>query len=479
MRFIPEYYAPELLGRFLSLEYRAASTKSVSPDDILVEGCHDQGTHHQRTKGTSTFPRLACLATVNFRDYLLAALNTLPDVRELHIHVLLTAPAKHSSLYPYASPRPVSMPKTSSFFSPSKPTQTLLASLSQPSGLHLPRSCHRLRYPICIKSGFDRPGSRAITHRDSREGIHSLLFARAQGQYLFPNSSNYPGKRPPSDARLCAWWRRVLGQVAGEVHEAMDVEGRVDMYYVLPGHSELEAQQVVGTTSLPSNSSSTSTPLQWVYGHPYSQTDIPLPCPPPEGLHNLGHYIPSFEDDPKNRFMDEIAFTDTPVSPRKRTRTDTPRSEEDALRSREGEKGKDKKKETTRPGGDLSKVSPDEFWERLSSRRECVVGAVTGFFSVGISVPEHPWARDEKVCAFQSSRGVELSTLERARKATDVIEQREKGVMTVTTTTKVSRLAEYLDTLDAPRLMDDEIALIDEAGAKEHHRRYVRRITCQ
>jgi hypothetical protein len=41
----------------------------------------------------------------------------------------------------------------------------------------------------------------------------------------------------------------------------------------------------------------------------------------------------------------------------------------------------------------------------------------------------------------------------------------------------VSRLAEYLDTLDAPRLMDDEIALIDEAVAKEHHRRYVRRIT--
>lgn len=45
------------------------------------------------------------------------------------------------------------------------------------------------------------------------------------------------------------------------------------------------------------------------------------------------------------------------------------------------------------------------------------------------------------------------------------------------TTSKESRLAEYLETLDAPRLTDEEIALIDEAGAKEHHRQFVRRIT--
>jgi regulator of Ty1 transposition protein 109 len=290
---------------------------------------------------------------------------------------------------------------------------------------------------------FIRWFANPATHPVAARHLWVQLFARAQGQYLFPNSSDYPGKRPLSDARLCAWWRRVLGQVAGEVREAMGVEGRVDMYYVLPGHSELEAQQVVGTTSFPSNSSSASTPLHWVYGHPYSQTNIPLPCPPPEGLDNLGHYIPSFEDDPKNRFMDEIAFTDTPVSPRKRTRTDTPRSEEDALGSREGEKGKDKK-ETTRPGGDLSRVSPDEFWERMSFRQECVAGAVTGFFSVGISVPEHrmssprpsplapqpgqvPRAMKRRVLSSLLT-GVEFSTPERARKATDVIEGAVRGL---------------------------------------------------
>jgi hypothetical protein len=44
------------------------------------------------------------------------------------------------------------------------------------------------------------------------------------------------------------------------------------------------------------------------------------------------------------------------------------------------------------------------------------------------------------------------------------------------TTTNPSRLPEYLNTLDAPRLTDSEVALIDEAGAKEHHRLFVRRL---
>jgi diketogulonate reductase-like aldo/keto reductase len=50
--------------------------------------------------------------------------------------------------------------------------------------------------------------------------------------------------------------------------------------------------------------------------------------------------------------------------------------------------------------------------------------------------------------------------------------QREKGVVIVTTTTKESRLPEYLNTFDAPKLTDEDIVLIDEAGAKEHHRNF-------
>ncbi|KAH9035478.1 Aldo/keto reductase [Lactarius pseudohatsudake] len=50
--------------------------------------------------------------------------------------------------------------------------------------------------------------------------------------------------------------------------------------------------------------------------------------------------------------------------------------------------------------------------------------------------------------------------------------QREKGVVIVTTTSKESRLPEYLGTFDAPKLTDGDIASIDEAGAKEHHRQF-------
>jgi len=49
--------------------------------------------------------------------------------------------------------------------------------------------------------------------------------------------------------------------------------------------------------------------------------------------------------------------------------------------------------------------------------------------------------------------------------------QREKGIVIVTTTSKESRLPETLNTFDdPPRLTDEEIGLIDEAGAKEYHR---------
>jgi len=50
--------------------------------------------------------------------------------------------------------------------------------------------------------------------------------------------------------------------------------------------------------------------------------------------------------------------------------------------------------------------------------------------------------------------------------------QREKGAVIMTTTTKESRLSEYLSTFNAPKLTDEDIALIDEAGAKEYHRQF-------
>ena len=395
---------------------------------------------------------------MNIRDDLLAALKTLPGVREFHIHVLVTAPAKDNSLYPYASPRPRLYAQDilvllSEQANPDAPR--MLVAAIEASLYHAPATDCAILYVSKIDStghGLAPPPTATLvrafirwyadpaTRPVAARHLWVQLFARAQGQYLFPNSSDYSGKRPLSDARLCAWWRRVIGQVGEDVREATGVEGRMGMYYVLPGHNELEARQVMGSGSFPSTSTSSVEAL-WFYGHPYSQTNIPLPCPPPEDLHNLGHYIPSFEDDPKNRFMDEIAFTDTPASPRKRRRTDTSRDDGDDLESRDGQKEKDKKQ---RPMGELSKVEPDEFWERMSFRQECVAGAVTGFFAMGISVPEDcmpsprpsplapqpgqvPRSMNRRILSSLLN-GVEFSTTERARKATELIEGTVRGL---------------------------------------------------
>jgi len=139
--------------------------------------------------------------------------------------------------------------------------------------------------------------------------------------------------------------------------------------------------------------------------------------------------------------MDEIAFTDTPASPRKRRRTDTSRDDGDDPESRDGQKDKDKKQ---RPMGELSKVEPDEFWERMSFRQECVAGAVTVFFAMGISVPEDcmpsprpsplapqpgqvPRSMNRRILSTLLN-GVEFSTTERARKATELIEGTVRGL---------------------------------------------------
>lgn len=81
------------------------------------------------------------------------------------------------------------------------------------------------------------------------------------------------------------------------------------LYYIIPGHSEAEATYSLGMGS------PTPTELQWTYSHPYDAHkihDIPFVSASP-GSENKEHYLPSlipyFDDDPKSRFLDELAAT--------------------------------------------------------------------------------------------------------------------------------------------------------------------------
>lgn len=197
--------------------------------------------------------------------------------------------------------------------------------------------------------------------------------------------------------------------------------------------------------------STSDTSVPWSYGHPYCQNHVPLPCSAigrGEKLTHIGHVIPWFDDDPKARFLDEIAYTTdaegvkSPERKRPRSSRTVQRSEEDA------ESGSDKKEpssstkieHTTRA---LRKVSIEEFWERMSFRQECIAGAVTGFFVMTTSSPI-PTPRSEplplasqpgQVSSQMMKRvltslmtGHEFPSVERAVWSTRVLEETIKGL---------------------------------------------------
>ena len=393
------------------------------------------------------FPRLGSMS-INLRDSLLKALSAHPGTREFHVHVLVSSPRKNSSLYPFAKPRPRVY------------LQDILILLSEQSNPEASRvivsaieaNVYTIPSTSCAifhVSKVDSTGQAAdpsptatlvrgllkyyadpVTRPVQAEHLWIQLFARAQAQYLFPNSSEWEGKKWLSDIKLCAWWKRLLTRVVAELGH----EGKTNkMFYLLPGYSDVEAENALRIASSSSSGPLTVPEMEWVYGHPYSRSDVPVPCPQ-EKMKNLGHYIPYFDDDPKSRFLDEIAFiTDGGESPRrKRPRTMLEGNEKE----KEEEEVKEKEEvKSERPQGEMGRVTVDEFWERMSFRQECVAGAVTGFFTVVVSGVGVGGEARGQVSSQVNKRimtslltGVEFSTKERSVKATDTLESAIKGL---------------------------------------------------
>jgi regulator of Ty1 transposition protein 109 len=391
------------------------------------------------------------------RDALLAALGALPGVREFHLHLLVSSPRKRADLFPFALPRPRSYLQDILILLSEQPTPDsprVLVAAIEASVYNIPSTACGILYISKVDTTGQgaRPSPatalvRALilfycdpaTRPIAVEHLWVQLFARAQGQYLFPNSSEHPGKRPLSDVRLCAWWKALFTDVAQEVTVRAPT-AKMRLCYVLPGYNELEAINVLKSHSATATSGSAPT---WTYGHPYSQTEVPLPCSPGVGL-NLGHFIPSFDDDPKSRFMDEIAYTtegEGVRSPSKKRPRTAGHSDVSSAKSSVDETESVAAKEG-RPLGELGKVTPDEFWERMSFRQECVAGAVTGFFTLALSIkstskselsPLAPLAGQVsskiiKRIMTSMLTGVEFSTAERALRATETLEGAIKGL---------------------------------------------------
>ncbi|KAF8318506.1 hypothetical protein DL93DRAFT_2124906 [Clavulina sp. PMI_390] len=357
---------------------------------------------------------------------LLRSLASLPDSRTFHLYTIISEAKRDQDLFLYAPHRPRAH------------VRHILVLLSQSP----PSSAHE-RVFICAIEAFlyiipstqssilyiskvDSTGQGTSIRPNPTKNLVSAfisymsapssrptpylwinIFARAQNQYIFPNSAEHPGKRVLRDINLCKWWKETLESAVSRVAGSSNAH----LFYLLPGYSYLEAMTMLHKSgAAPSISPSPhGNPPQWTYGHPYHQSSAPFPST----------LIPSLPDDPKARFLDEIASTtsedlDAPTAlptssapPTKRQRVNSPNDSKSASSSASSAaKGKGKALQVT-PAAQraLAAVSIDEFWERMAFRQECSQGAVTGFFTAILS-PQLP-VNDAQIPQEASQAGLD------------------------------------------------------------------------
>lgn len=188
------------------------------------------------------------------------------------------------------------------------------------------------------------------------------LFARAQNQYLFPDSVSVKGKHILSDRELIRWWCRVLDPLFQEAAESED-NASAEAYLLVPGMDKYEVRNLFPpSTRFPQNYPEVK--HHWIHGHPFKTSDILGPR----------EVIPYFPDDPKSRFLDELNYGGL----------------------KEDEYGK-------KLGSGWRTIRTlDQFWETMSFRQECCDGKSVGFIWVEI-VRKNP---DLSITAAESKKPV-------------------------------------------------------------------------
>lgn len=404
----------------------------------------------------SYVPSSGKAADGSLRDTLVARLASLPNAQELGLTVLSSTPKRTSAVFPHSSPSvrcwemeflvvvhsavadstpptaangaavngasaPPPTVSSSSTDTPPPASGPALSSPPTPRVLAAAISAHLYTLPTpsassilyiskVDSSGYAPPGpvtrvlaAGVLAHFLSpltrpggvRGSVSATLFARSQGQYLFPNSSEGGGKRVLGGLGLCQWWKGVYEDAArllvatapsdtpSAPYPAASVTatpvhaGDIHLSYLLPSYAADEARGILGAPRRP-----LPTSLEWTYAPPFGW---PLLSTRKTSLATL---IPSLPDDPKTRFLEELVSSAhdaalvqrlskqqapaTPLSPKKsRSRKELDAAEDEAQRKR--------------AHAALAKVPLAEFWERMGFRQECSSGDVTGFFSIRVA----------------------------------------------------------------------------------------------
>lgn len=226
-----------------------------------------------------------------------------------------------------------------------------------------------IRHPKGLPSVLQSTASTFISwllrnrHRADRRLVLSL-FARAQGQYLFPGSVENPGKHVLDDRGLVKWWCKVLDPIVrsyplegtNDTGSSSDSTIQAKAYLIVPGQDKHE------TTAFFPPQARADKPDQkrWVNAHPLRQI-ADDPFAPPRCL------VPHFPDDPKSRFLDELdeEITDVPSSQSQTNHLVSP---------------------SKRGVGQWKSVRTlEQFWDMMAFRQECSSGRLVGFIWVVFS----------------------------------------------------------------------------------------------
>ncbi|KAL7922546.1 histone acetylation domain-containing protein [Trichoderma austrokoningii] len=197
------------------------------------------------------------------------------------------------------------------------------------------------------------------------------LFARAQDQYLFPGSIDYPGKHVLDDRGLVKWWCRVLDPIVespprGSLSPWRNTKG----YLLIPGLDAYETRAFIPRRAGATSSWALSHPLERVSHYSREFDWVPPRC-----------LIPKYPDDPKCRFRDEL----------------------------DDEVTKTKAMKTT--GSWKSVKTLDMFWEMMAFRQECSSGRMTGFIWVVFDDLDDESKQDGSDVVSVSSASVVTSAL--------------------------------------------------------------------
>ncbi|CEH14892.1 HISTONE ACETYLTRANSFERASE RTT109 [Ceraceosorus bombacis] len=286
--------------------------------------------------------------------------------------------------------------------------------------------------------------------------IHVL--ARSQGAYLFPSSPENPLKRVLPDGKLIAWWRQVLS----DVNASTGYKGR--NFYIVPGYDNGTARELL--PAAPIGEDDALSRSKWVYGHPYTrglQQSPPLPLhrkstdgrSDAERIHNglRSHgspatLMPHFPDDPKSRFISELARDAHELASGPETASTSEAGDDDDESDRASKRARLEDSNTAAHGerlptetsqaathapahslamstrqptapfkslfkerAALDAISPDEFWERMGFRQECCAGNAVGVFVCIFEVYEagEDSKREEKTAVHQHCGSTALS----------------------------------------------------------------------